>query len=169
MVGFSRGQIGLMDGIIGGIATILGAIVAGLSYRRFGLQRMFAFFVVLQGIFLGLFGVASTGPLTFMTAARLNDIENFTGGGVGVAVFALTMSTCRRSIGATQFTLCQCLYIAGAFAAAPISGITADALGPMPVMLMGSLMAISLGPIIMRTDWSSVNVKNHSFSKHQTG
>ena len=139
---------------------------------------MFAFFVVLQSvvlqsvilqsIFLGLLGVASTGQLSFMTAARLNGIENFAGGGVGVAVFALAMSTCRHSTGATQFTLCQCLYIAGAFAAAPISGITADALGPMPVMLMGSLMAISLAPIIMRTDWSSVNVKNHSFPKHQT-
>ena len=128
---------------------------------------MFAFFVVPQSIFLGLFGVAGTGQLSFMTAARLNGIENFAGRGVGVAVFALAMPTCRRSTGATQFTFCQYLCIAGAFAAAPISGITADALEPMPVMLMGSLMAISLAPIIMRTDWSSVNVKNHSFSKHQ--
>ncbi|MDH3671590.1 MAG: MFS transporter [Gammaproteobacteria bacterium] len=167
-LGFSREQIGLMDGVIGGIATILGAIVAGLSYRRFGLQRTFASFVVLQGVFLGLFGVASAGPLNFASAALLNGIENFAGGGVGVAVFALAMSTCRRSIGATQFTLCQCLYISGAFAAAPISGITADALGPMPVMLMGSLMAISLAPIIMRTDWSNVGLQSPSFAKHQT-
>lgn len=168
-LGFSREQIGLMDGVIGGVATILGAIAAGLSYRRFGLQRTFAVFVVLQAIFLGLFGIASGGPLTFMTAALLNGIENFAGGGVGVAVFALAMSTCRRSIGATQFTLCQCLYISGAFAAAPISGISADALGPMPVMLMGSLMALSLAPIVMRTDWSNIGVQNPSLPKHQTG
>lgn len=61
-LGFSREQIGLMDGVIGGIATILGAITAGLSYRHFGLKRTFVFFVILQGVFLGLFGVATTGP-----------------------------------------------------------------------------------------------------------
>lgn len=165
-LGFSREQIGLMDGVIGGIATILGAITAGLSYRHFGLKRTFVFFVILQGVFLGLFGVATTGPLTFMTAAMLNGVENFAGGGVGVAVFALAMSTCRRSIGATQFTLCQCLYISGAFAAAPIGGITADVLGPMPVMLTSSLMAISLAPIIMRTDWSGVDANGLRPSSH---
>ena len=103
-----------------------------------------------------------------MTAALLNGIENFAGGGVGVAVLALAMSTCRRSIGTTQFTPCPCLYISGAFAAAPISGITADALGPMPVILMGSLMVISLAPISMRTDWSNVGAQSPSFPKHQT-
>lgn len=150
-LGFTLGTIGLLDGVIGGISTICGAIFAGTLYRTMGLKRTFALCAVLQGAFLIIFGIASRHPLGFTSAAVLNGLENFSGGGVGVCVFALAMSVCRRSVGAGQFTLSQCIYMSGAFAAAPLSGIAADSLSPLCAMVAGGMMTISLAPILLLT------------------
>ena len=150
--GFSRPDIGKLDGIIGGLATIAGAALAGAVYRRLGLKRTLGGFAVGQGLALLALGLWLPRGPSFAQAAALNGVENFAGGGGGVCIFALAMSLTNRSVGAAQFTLAQCVYMAGAFAAPPLGGLLADRVGPLPVFVLGGAMAASLALLVSR--WS---------------
>jgi len=149
--GFARGMIGLLDGTIGGIATVAGGVAAGLVYWKIGLRTTFVLFTLVQGLFLILFGLATIGEISFGLAATLNGIENFAGGATGVCALALAMAACPSRVGAGMFTLFQCIYTAGAFAGNPLSGVCADQVGPLAVFAAGGVMTLSLAPILLWT------------------
>lgn len=139
----SRGAIGLLDGIIGSLATITGGVVGGLACRAVGWRRSLVAAAVVQGLGLVGLGVYSTMDVTFTGAAVMNGIENFAGGAVGVSVFALAMSLCRKELGATQFTAAQVCYMSGALVAYPLAGRLADASSYLHVMAGGGVLAVS--------------------------
>lgn len=159
---FAREQIGIIDGIFGASFTIAGAALAGLLSRKHGWWGVVAIFSALQGIMLIAIGVYQTGTVTMSGIIVLNGIENFAGGGVGVGVFALAMGLCDREVGATQFTAAQVVYMSGAALAAPLSGAAADALGYLPVMATGGVMALVLAllaPTVGRRRWGASRSK----------
>lgn len=147
--GYSRELIGFVDGVIGGVATIVGAAIGGLACRRFGWPRTLAAFSSLQGLALVSIGVYQAGAITVTGIATLLALENLAGGGVGVAVFALSMSLCRRDVGATQFTAMQVIYMGGAAIAGPAAGMIGDVTGYLPVMTAGGVMAGLLAAVAL--------------------
>ncbi len=147
--GISREMIGVLDGIVGSIATIAGAVVGGAISRVWGWRIALALFAAIQGVQLVGLGVYSTMRVTFEGAMLLNGIENFAGGGVGVAIFALAMSLCRKEVGATHFTAFQVCYMSGAALAYPLAGRVADATSYLTVMGGGGLMALSLAVLVL--------------------
>ena len=148
--GFTNELIGTVDGIVGSVATIVGAIGAGaLSHRR-GWWAAVAVFSVIQGAALIGLGFAQEGGIDVETFAVLGAIENLGGGGVGVGVFALAMSRARSEVGASMFTAAQVTYMSGAFLAGPTAGAIAGEVGYLPVMVAGGLMALALAAIAPR-------------------
>jgi MFS family permease len=141
---FSTELIGTIDGIVGGVATVLGALVAGVLVRRSGWRIAFAAMSIAQGVALGVLGLHLREPTVVGVAIRIA-LENFAGGGVAVAVFVLAMSRCRPTSAAAEFTAMQVVYMAGAAFAGPLAGALADAWGVLPVMLAGATMAIAIG------------------------
>jgi len=146
-LGFTREQIGTIDGIVGGLSTAAGALVAGLLVRRAGWRPTLAIMCVLQGVGLGLLGLYLGGNVDVLGVAVRLALENFAGGGVAVAVFVLAMSRCTPGAAAAQFTAAQVVYMAGAALAGPSSGALADAVGVVPPILAGAAMAIAFGGI----------------------
>ncbi|MFC1850786.1 MFS transporter [candidate division CSSED10-310 bacterium] len=147
--GLSREMIGLLDGLFGSIATIIGAILGGMICRRYGWAKALAVFSVFQGIALIALGITSTGTNVVAILAVINVLENFAGGGVGVSIFALAMSLCRSEVGASQFTVSQVVYMCGAFLAHPLAGIVGDFTGYLPLMASGGLMACLLAGLAL--------------------
>lgn len=143
-LGYSSALIGTIDGIVGGIATVVGALAGGLIARHSGWRTAFATMSIAQGVALALLGLELLDPSIVGVAARIA-LENCAGGGVAVAVFVLAMSRCSPQSAAAEFTAMQVVYMAGAALAAPIAGASADALGVLPVMLAGATMAIGIG------------------------
>jgi predicted MFS family arabinose efflux permease len=143
-VGWSRELIGTIDGIVGGVATALGALAGGLLVRRAGWRVAFAAMAVAQGLALCVLALHLGQPTVWGVATRIA-CENFAGGGVAVAVFALAMSRCSPASAAAEFTAMQVLYMGGAALAAPLAGALADAVGVPSVMLFGAGMAIAIG------------------------
>jgi PAT family beta-lactamase induction signal transducer AmpG len=141
---FSEKLIGTIDGIVGGLATVLGAVVAGVLVRRSGWRVAFATMSIAQGVALAVLGLHLEQPEVVGVAVRLA-FENFAGGGVAVAVFVLAMSRCSPASGGAEFTAMQVVYMAGAALAAPVAGACADAWGVLPVMIAGATMAIAIG------------------------
>lgn len=146
-LGFTREQIGTIDGIVGGLATTAGALVGGLVVRRAGWRPTIAIMCVIQGIGLALLGLYLAGDAAPIGVAVRLAVENFGGGGVAVAVFVLAMSRCTPEAAAAQFTAAQVVYMAGAALAGPSSGALADAVGVTPPMLAGAAMAVAIGAI----------------------
>lgn len=151
--GFSRATIGTIDGLVGGISTVLGAVVAGVVARRRGWWAAVGVFAMLQGLALVGIGLYQTGTITVTGIAILNALENAAGGGVAVGVFALAMSRCPPSVGATTFTATQVVYMAGAFLAGPLAGQLSDRVESYtPAMIGGGVLALTLA--WLATTWA---------------
>ncbi|HET6584444.1 MAG TPA: MFS transporter [Nannocystaceae bacterium] len=147
-LGFTRALIGTIDGIVGGVATVLGALAAGLLVRSAGWRTTFFVMSVTQGVALVVLGLYLAGDVEVVAFAIRIAIENFAGGGVAVAVFALAMSRCSPATAGAEFTAMQVLYMGGAALAGPLAGASADALGVLPVMIAGGAMAIAVGLVV---------------------
>jgi MFS transporter, PAT family, beta-lactamase induction signal transducer AmpG len=142
--GFSRELIGLVDGLVGGVATIAGAVIGGLLARRHGWRPTLGLSAVGQGAALCALGVYALGPIGPVGWAVLAGIESAFGGAVGVAVFVLAMSWRDRSVGAAQFTAAQVVYMGGGALAAPLAGRMGDIVGVPPLLVAGGVMAASV-------------------------
>lgn len=148
--GFGRELIGTIDGIFGSIATIAGAVVGGALARRWGWARALVPMSILQGAALLAIAWYQRGPIDAVGFGVRLAVENFAGGGVGVAVFMLAMSKCAREIGAAQFTAAQVVYMLGAAVATPLSLALADATAILPVMIAGGVLAIGVAALARR-------------------
>lgn len=143
--GYTKEMIAVLDGLIGAGSVIGGAILAGASVRRRGWAPTLAGCSVVQGLALAALGVAALGDLPVHVFAPINVVEAAAGGGVAVCIFALAMGRADESIGATDFTAMQVVYMAGAFVAAPLGGAMGDAVGYMPVLCISGALAVVLG------------------------
>lgn len=150
--GFSKATIGWVDGTLGAVATILGALLCGLWVRKRGFGFVLLRASILQGLALTTLGIYQMGGVELIPFAALGSIEAFAGGGVGVCIFAAVMGRSDRSVGASNFTAAQVVYMAGAFAAAPLGGLLGDATSYAPPLVLSGLMAVGLGILAPRFD-----------------
>jgi PAT family beta-lactamase induction signal transducer AmpG len=147
--GFSLPVIGSIDGVVGGLATMAGAMIGGAVAWRRGWRSLLAGGAAVQGTALIMLGVYSQLTVTPLGYALLGGLENAAGGAVAVAIFHLAMSWQGRDAGATQFTAAQVVYISGSMLAYPLAGVAADQLGYFPVMAAGGLMSIGLAALAL--------------------
>ncbi len=138
-------MIAWLDGLLGAMAVIVGAVLAGALVRRRGWAWTLARCSLLQGLALIALGLLTPGELPVAAFAPLGMLEAASGGGVAVCIFALAMSRADPSIGATDFTAMQVVYMAGAFLAAPLGGALGDVAGYLPVFTLSGVMAVVLG------------------------
>ncbi len=143
--GYTKETIAWLDGFIGALAVIGGAALAGMLVRRRGWAPVLARFSIVQGVALVGLGLATPGSLPVAVFVPLNVVEAAAGGGVAVCIFALAMGRADASIGATDFTAMQVVYMAGAFLAAPLGGALGDVAGYLPVYSISGVMAAVLG------------------------
>ena len=67
-----------------------------------------------------------------------------------MSIFVLSMSLCKKEVGATQFTACQVCYMSGASLAYPLAGAAGDYFnGYLEVMVTGGAMAILLAALAL--------------------
>src|SRR5205085_1032471 len=107
---YSTQEIGLIQGTVGMIATIGGALVGGALVARLGTFRALLVLGVAQAsASLTYWVVALAGaPRSGMWAASV--IEHFTGGLGTVAYLTYLMSVCDKRYAATQFALLTAIY-----------------------------------------------------------
>ncbi|MBD2089425.1 MFS transporter [Microcoleus sp. FACHB-1515] len=146
--GFTQGDIGKIQGGMGLIATIVGALAGGALLSQWGVNRSLWIFGGLQAISnLAYFLLAQAGQNYPMMVVAIN-IENFCGG-LGTAAFvAFLMSLCNQRFSATQYALLSSLMaVSRDILVAPAGGI-ADRLG-WPLFFLLTIAAALPGLLLL--------------------
>ncbi len=110
--GFTKTQIGALQGGMGLLATIVGGITGGVILTKIGINRALWVFGALQALSnVGYLSLAIVGKNTALLILAVN-IENFCAGLVAAAAIAFFMSLCNSRFSATQFALFSSLMAA---------------------------------------------------------
>jgi MFS transporter, PAT family, beta-lactamase induction signal transducer AmpG len=141
-LGFSKTEIGAIQGGMGLIATTVGVLVGGLIMTKIGTNKALWIFGLLQLLSnLGYYALAQIGKNYTGLVLAIN-IENFSAGLVTVATVAFLMSLCNKNFTTTQFALFSSLMaIARDILSAP-SGDWAKLLGWQSFFLMTIVAAV---------------------------
>lgn len=103
--GFSKAEIGAIQGGMGFIATTVGVFAGGLIMTKIGMYRSLWVFGALQLLSnFGYYLLATSGKNSSLLVIAIN-IENFCAGLVTVVTVAYLMSLCDRRFTTTQFAL----------------------------------------------------------------
>ncbi|WP_199315204.1 MULTISPECIES: AmpG family muropeptide MFS transporter [Oscillatoriales] len=104
-VGFTKTDIGAIQGGMGLVATIVGTLAGGAILSKIGINRSLWLFGGLQALSnLGYFAISQLGQNYQMLVLTIN-IENFCGG-LGTAAFLGFLTTlCNQRFSATQYAL----------------------------------------------------------------
>jgi PAT family beta-lactamase induction signal transducer AmpG len=128
-VGFSAGEVGIVNKTLGLLATIVGALYGGTLMVRLGLVRALVLFGVLQAVSNLAYWALAVTPAHLWSMAVAVGIENLCGG-MGTAAFvALLMALCNRSFSATQYALLSALASIGRVYVGPTAGYLVQAYG----------------------------------------
>lgn len=119
--GFSAAEVGMVNKIMGLLATIVGVLVGGGLLARMGLYRSLMLFGLAQAVSNLAYWLIAVTPKSVALMAAAVGLENLCGG-MGTAAFvALLMGLCNHRFTATQFALLSALsaigrtYLAGPF------------------------------------------------------
>lgn len=141
-VGFSAGEVGLINKTLGLVATLIGALFGGMLMTRLGLYRALLLFGLLQAVSNFAYWVLAVTPAHLWSMAVAIGVENLCGG-MGTAAFvALLMALCDRSFSATQYALLSALAAVGRVYVGPASGYLVEAIGWEPFYLMTVAIAL---------------------------
>lgn len=158
--GFSQTDIGAIQGGMGLLATIVGALVGGAVLSKIGINRSLWIFGWLQMISnLSYYLLAQVGQNYPLMVVAIN-IENFCDG-MGTAAFvAFLMSLCNQRFSATQYALLSSLMAVTRLIVAP-SGALAQAVG-WPTFFLLTLLAALPGLLLLPffAPWKPAPVKD---------
>jgi PAT family beta-lactamase induction signal transducer AmpG len=102
---FSLSVVGGAYKTVGLVATIIGAFVGGLLYKKYSLYRTLLWFGFLQALGILLYAwLAATGQHFFLMLAAVS-MEALTAGMATTVFLALLMQLCRQPYTATHFAL----------------------------------------------------------------
>lgn len=155
--GFSGTEFGLVSGLLGSVATIVGGLVGGALTSRWGIGRALWTMGVLQAISnLGYWVAALPGmgrrvlatlPVPFLGAVvpvypihLASQGESLTGGMGSAAFMAFLMSLCDKRFSAMHYAFFAMLFSFGARIFGYLGGLLAGALG-YPVFFLVSFLA----------------------------
>ncbi|MDX2099377.1 MAG: MFS transporter [Leptolyngbyaceae cyanobacterium bins.59] len=141
-IGFTKTEIGTIQGGMGFLATTVGVVVGGVLMTRLGINRSLWIFGILQLLSnLGYYALAVTGKDYSLLVLAIN-IENFSAGMVTVATVAFLMSLCTHQFTTTQFALFSSLMAIGRDILSAPAGGWAQATGWPTFFLLTLVVAL---------------------------
>lgn len=140
--GLSLAEIGLLTGIAGSVAGMLGALLGGMFLLRVGHRNALMLFGALQSMGLAGYVWLASG-MTDMPALYLVVCgEQFADGLSTVALFTLMMDVCRPESPGTDYSLQASLHVTIAGLASLASGVVAQLLGYGVVFAAGAALTL---------------------------
>ncbi len=127
--GLRAGDIGLVLGTAGFVASLVGAMVGGALVNRLGRLRSLLVFGLLQALAVASYAYLALGSPTVVELYVACSGEHFVGGMATAALFTCMMDWSRAETGATDYTIQASAVVIATGAASLVSGFVADAIG----------------------------------------
>ncbi|HEY9618175.1 MAG TPA: AmpG family muropeptide MFS transporter [Microcoleaceae cyanobacterium] len=148
VTGFSKTEIGAVQGTFGFLATTVGVVGGGAILTKIGIYRSLWVFGGLQALSnLGYFTLATVGKNSLLLLLAIN-IENLCAGLVTAGFVAYLMSLCHHSFTATQFALLSSLMATSGIVLAAPAGELAKLTG-WPTFFLLTLIAALPGLLLL--------------------
>lgn len=139
---FTLSEAGMINKVLGVVATLVGVLVGGLFMTRVGLFKALLSFGILAAITNLTFMALAVMGKNMLIACSAVFIENLCAG-MGTAAFvALLMSLCNPKYTATQFALLSSLASLGRVYVGPVSGYMVQAIGWVGFYFFSAVIAI---------------------------
>lgn len=127
--GFSLTEIGVVRGVMGVVATILGVLIGGALLSRLGILRSLWIFGIVQAATNLLYlALAAAGQNQLLMILTIN-VEYFAQGLGTSALVAFLMSLCNRRFTATQYALLSSFMAVSRDLGSAQSGLLVEAVG----------------------------------------
>jgi len=158
-MGLKLEQIGLFVSVIGSLATLAGALLAGWWVKRLGRYLSLLYFGVAQGLGIACYAYVSWGwqqghELILWQLYAVNAIEHFMSGLAIVALLAAIMDYCRHSHAGADFTIQVSILAIFGGSATLVAGFLADAVGYTSYYLISAALCLAcLWPVILWGRW----------------
>lgn len=155
-MGLSLAQIGLNVTVFGAVCALLGALLAGLMIRQFGLQSMFVCFAILQSLAIIYYVILSYLFENHILFSQFhlyiaNALEEFCSALALVAMLSLIMRYARQHMAGTDFTFHVAIMSMVSGGLYVVSGGLAEYLGYFQTLLL--IFFASLCCLIPKLKW----------------
>ncbi len=147
-IGYSKTEIGALQGTLGFLATTVGVVGGGVLLTRIGINRSLWIFGGLQALSnLGYFALTRLPTATQWLSVAIS-LENFCAGLVTAAFVAYLMSQCNHAFTATQYALLSSLMASSNIILAAPAGDLAKATG-WSIFFLLTLLASLPGLVLL--------------------
>lgn len=158
-MGLTFEQIGLFVSVIGSLATLAGAFLAGWWIKHLGRYLSLLYFGLAQAVGIACYGYVAWQwqqghELILWQLYTVNAIEHFMSGLAIVALLAAIMDYCRHSHAGADFTVQVSILAIFGGSATLVAGFLADAVGYTGYYLISAaLCVLCLWPVILWGRW----------------
>ena len=141
-IGFSLTEIGVVAKTVGMVCSIIGSLVGGALYAKWGMKKSLLLYGIIQGCStLSFAALAAVGKNSLALALTVG-FENFCAGLATVPFIAFLMALCDRRFTAAQYALLSSFAaLSRVFAGRPAAELV-ERLGWMPYFFFCALTAI---------------------------
>ena len=140
--GLSLAQIGVMTGVAGATAGVLGAFVGGATLLRIGHREALLAFGAMQALGLAAYLTVVAGLQGAYAIGAVVYFEQFADGLSTVALFTLMMDRCRAHSPGTDYSLQASLMVLVTGVAATTGGLFTDRFGYGAVFATASVLTL---------------------------
>ena len=148
--GYSMEEIGVVVGVAGSVASMVGALLGGHAVGRLGRKRALVTFAALQAPALTLLILPATGRIGLAGIYAILMIVTFVGGMGTAALYTAMMDKSTSSHAATDFTVQQSLAAVGPLVGTALSGFIAESLGFSAYFALAATICLGTALLIAR-------------------
>ncbi len=141
-LGYSKTEIGFVTKGVGMAASIVGSLVGGVYYTKWGTKRSLIWFGIIQGLSTLSFGLLAAVGYNNTVMAGVVGFENFCAGLATAPFIAFLMSLCDKRFTATQYALLSSLAAVSRVIAGAPTGFLVAALGWQVFFVICAFLAL---------------------------
>lgn len=161
---FALSEVGMINKVLGVIATLIGIIVGGIFMTHVSLFKALLTFGILSAITNLTFMLLAMAGKNYPLACTAVFIENICSG-MGTAAFvALIMSLCNPKYTATQFALLSSLAVISRIYVGPVAGYLVQAIGWVSFYFFTAVVAI---PALALLVFLRANIKHRDVNPNE--
>ncbi|NEO28271.1 MAG: MFS transporter, partial [Kamptonema sp. SIO4C4] len=150
-LGFSLENIGLLTGIIGFSAGMVGALLAGVLVTPLGRKRSLLIFGIVQSVAIATYFLPLLGITNFALLCLVCILVQMTTSMAATAQFTVMMDYSRLDTAGTDYTLQASIMTFSTLVASGMSGVIAEALGYLPLFFIAIGVGLASVALVAKT------------------